>query len=254
MKIYRRASLALSVMLTALLGPATTGAAQDFAPIEQAIRQALPSTKIDAIRPSPIPGLMEVEAGRNVLYADTSGQWLMVGHLYDLKTSHDVTAERIEALARLNWEELPLEAAVHYGNGPLKLAVFSDPECPWCRKLHEELRDVKGIEVWEIMFPVTELHPGARDKAVSILCHPRPVEALTLIMAGQALKGEVATKDCLERAQQRVDQAIAYAHAHHIEGTPTLVATDGRLRSGYLPADQLKAWLEESPRQEGGHD
>lgn len=253
MKLYRRASLAFTLMMTALIGPAITYAAEDFTAIEQAIHQAMPSTRIDAIRPSQIPGLMEIEAGRNVLYADTSGRWLMVGHLYDLKTSRDVTAERIDALARLTWDDLPLEAAVHYGNGPLKLAVFSDPECPWCRKLHESLRDVKGIEVWEIMFPVTALHPGARDKAISLLCHPHPEAALTESMAGRELKSEVPTKDCTERAQQRVDKAIAFGQAHGIEGTPTLVSFDGRIRSGYLPADQLKAWLEESPKQEG-HD
>ncbi len=218
---------------------------QNFAAIEQAVRQALPSTKIDAIAPSPIPGLMEVVAGQNILYVDTSGRWLMVGHFYDLKTARDVTADRKAQLSRLDWKELPLKAAVHYGEGPLRLAIFSDPDCPWCRKLNKALRQAKGIEVWEIMFPVPALHPTARDKAVGILCHARPAEALAQVMGDKALDGEPPAADCTTWAQQRVDQAMAFGRTHGIQGTPTLVAPDGRVRNGYLPLDQLKAWLEQ---------
>jgi len=239
---------------------------QSFSAIEQAVRQAMPSTKIDAIAPSPIPGLMEVVAGQNILYADTSGRWLVVGHLYDLKTARDVTAERKAQLARLDWKELPLKAAVHYGGGPLKLAIFSDPDCPWCRKLNKALRKAEGIEVWEIMFPVPALHPAARDKAVNILCHARPAEALAHVgsmdgpgraaqdakaeMDGKAMDGESPATDCTVRAQQLVDQAMAFGRAHGIQGTPTLVAPDGRVRNGYLPIDQLRAWLEQGAKRE----
>jgi len=232
---------------------------QNFTAIERSVRQAMPSTKIDAITPTPIPGLVEVLAGQNVLYADTSGRWLLVGHLYDLKTAWDLTAERKTQLSRLDWQELPLDAAVHYGEGPLKLAIFSDPDCPWCRKLNKALRQAEGIEVWEIMFPVPALHPEARDKAARILCHARPAEALARVgsmdgpgsatqdakaeMNGKALEGEPPSADCTERTLQLVDQAMAFGRAHGVQGTPTLVASDGRVRNGYLPLDQLRAWL-----------
>ena len=223
---------------------------QDFAAIERSVRQAMPSTKIDAIAPTPIPGLVEVVAGQNVLYADTSGRWLLVGHLYDLKTARDVTAERKAQLSRLDWQELPLEAAVHYGEGPLKLAIFSDPDCPWCRKLNKALRQAEGIEVWEIMFPVPALHPEARDKAARILCHAQPAEALARVMSGKALDGEPPSADCTERTLQLVDQAMAFGRAHGVQGTPTLVAPDGRVRNGYLPLDQLRAWLAQGAKAE----
>lgn len=240
--------LLISLLVTLVSGFSLVAAAEptpDFAVIEQAVRQAMPSTKIDAIAPSPIPGLVEVVAGQNILYADTSGRWLMVGHLYDLETAQDVTADRKAQLSRLDWNSLPLEAAVHYGEGPLKLAIFSDPDCPWCRKLHQALREAEGIEVWEIMFPVPALHPAARDKAVAILCHARPVEALAQTMDGKATPGEPPAADCIGQAQQRVEQVMAFGHANDIQGTPTLVASDGRVHSGYLPLDQLKAWLEQ---------
>lgn len=250
MKQFQRLLIILLVTTASGLGlVATAEPAQDFAAIEQAVRQAMPSTKIDAIAPSPIPGLVEVVAGRNVFYADSSGRWLMVGHLYDLETARDVTADRKAQLSRLDWNSLPLEAAVHYGEGPLRLAIFSDPDCPWCHKLNQALRKAQGIEVWEIMFPVPALHPAARDKAVDILCHPRPAEALAHTMDGKATHSEPPAADCIGQAQQRVEQAMAFGRANGIQGTPTLVAPDGRVHNGYLPLDQLKAWLEQGSVQ-----
>lgn len=267
----------LLAILASGLNPVAAEPAPSFAAIEQAVRQAMPSTRIDAIAPSPIPGLVEVVAGRNILYADISGRWLVVGHLYDLTTARDVTAERKTQLARLDWKALPFEAAVHYGEGPLRLAVFSDPDCPWCRKLHQALRQAEGIEVWEIMFPVPALHPEARDKAVAILCDARPADALMRVgsmdgpgrathaardgggrqrreqivedakadMDGTAKDSEPPAADCTKRARDRVDQAMAFGRAHGVQGTPTLVAPDGRVHNGYLPIEQLRTWLKQ---------
>lgn len=250
MTFYQRSLFTLLISVASGLSSAVAEPTQDFATIEQAVRQAMPSTKIDTIAPSPIPGLVEVVAGQNVLYADTSGRWLVVGHLYDLKTARDVTAERKAHAARIDWQALPLDAAVHYGEGPLKLAIFSDPECPWCRKLHQALQHAEGIEVWEIMFPVPALHPTARDKAAAILCQARPAEALSQAMADKTMDDTPPAADCVERAQQRIDQAVAFGNTHGIQGTPTLIAADGRVHNGYLPLDQLKAWLEQDDHGE----
>ena len=232
--------LGLSIYMC--LGTALAGG-PDFAAVERAIHQALPATQIDAIRPAPIPGLVEITAGHNLLYADATGRWLIVGHVYDLKTAQDVTAERKAGLDQIVWKDLPLEAAVHHGSGPLKLAVFADPDCPWCRKLHEGLLHADGVEVWEIMFPVASLHPAAHDQAVHILCQKDPAAALTEVMANREMKDSTPNADCLQDATKRIDRAVAFGQAHGIEGTPTLVAPDGRVRAGYLPPDQLKAWL-----------
>lgn len=250
MNLFRQSSCILLVSIASGITPAGAESAQDFAAVEQTVRQAMPSTQIDAIAPAPIPGLVEVVAGQNVFYADTSGRWLVVGHLYDLKTARDATAERKAHAARIDWQALPLEAAVHYGEGPLKLAIFSDPDCPWCRKLHEALQHAEGIEVWEIMFPVPALHPAAHDKAVAILCQAQPAEALSQAMADKTMDDTPPAADCVEQAQQRIDQAMAFGNAHGIQGTPTLIAADGRVHNGYLPLDQLKAWLEQGNHRE----
>jgi thiol:disulfide interchange protein DsbC len=243
--------LLASLLAIAASGPIPAAAepAQDFTAIEQAVRQALPSTRIDAITPAPIPGLMEVVAGENLFYTDPTGRWLVVGHLYDLKTARDLTAERKAQLVRLDWQALPLEAAVHYGEGPARLAVFADPGCSWCRRLHQALRQTEGIEVWEILFPVPALHPASRDQSVAVLCDDHPAVALDRVMAGKIKTTEPPPADCIARAGEHIDQAMAFGRKHGIQGTPTLVAPDGRVHHGYLPIERLRDWLAESTEQ-----
>ena len=205
--------------------------------VKQAVGQALPNTPIDSIRPTGIPGLFEVVAGRNLFYTGASGRYLVFGEIYDLKTATNITAERFQDLRqaadeqrRISWADLPMDAAIHYGDGDLRLAVFSDPECPYCRRLTEALRQTKGIAVSEIMFPIPALHPQAMEKAAGMLCAEDPAEK------------------CLQAAHDKISVAMAFGRRHGIQATPTLVAPDGRVHTGFMPPDEIKSWLMEEKK------
>jgi thiol:disulfide interchange protein DsbC len=243
---FRIAGLApLLVAATAVPAeqPATTGDSE-FGAVDAALRRALPSTPINSITPTPISGLVEVVAGRNVLYADTTGRWLLVGHLYDLDTATDITAARVPSAApRIPWGDLPLDAAVRFGRGPWKLAVLSDPHCAWCRRLHRDLRGAEGLEVFEIMYPISSVHPDAGDTALKVLCQPDPPAALDAIATGGTPPDSPSAAACIEGARAHVAQALALGKRSGVQGTPTLVAPDGRTHAGYLAPGKLRAWL-----------
>jgi len=223
---------------------ADTGSTIDQSAVEESIRKALPNTQITSIQPAPVEGLVEIVAGRNVLYSDPSGRYLVVGSIYDMQSATDLTAERRTQASAIKWESLPLDAAVKYGgSGPQKLAVFFDPDCPWCKKLHDQLSALKGVEVYAIMYPVEGLHPDARRKAATILCSGNPLKALDAVMAGRALSAD-ADSACLEQASARIAEVEAFARDHNIHGTPTLVAPDGRVRPGFVTEERLKTWLD----------
>ena len=218
----------------------------DFSAVKKTVRKALPGTEITTIQPSPIKGLVEIEAGQNILYADPSGRYLVVGNIYDMHTATDLTTERKSNTPLIDWAQLPLNAAVKYSNsGSQKLAVFFDPDCTWCRKLHEQLKTLDDVEVFTIMYPVEGLHPSARSKAASILCATDPLKALDQTLANQALP-ESTNTHCLKKADEAISQAIEFAQAHNIHGTPTLVSFDGRVRPGFMRAEQLKDWLNQA--------
>ncbi len=231
------------VILAAWLAVVSTraGAAKesDTERVTAAVRRAMPGTTVSEVRAAPIPGLLEVVAGRNVFYTDADGRFLVIGSIYDLATAQDLTAQRKSEITRIVWQQLPLDKAIRIGSGPRKLAVFLDPDCSWCRKLHAELRTLENVEVSVFLFPIEALHPGAQEKSLRILCAANPVAALDHALHGEAVE---KTKSCSD-AGPSIDTVMRFAQAHGIAGTPTLVAADGRVHSGYLAPEALRAWL-----------
>ena len=244
MKLTLTALLATVLFTTS--GISVCGETFDAQAVEKTVRKALPNTQITTIQAAPIAGLVEIVAGKNVLYADPTGRYLVVGSIYDMHTTTDLTAERKAETSVIDWESLPLKTSVQYGgSGPQKLAVFFDPECGWCKKLHKQLTLLDDIEVYAIMYPVEGLSATSKRKAASILCSADPLKALDIVMTGKDLPS-VSNPICLDKADKDISQVQTFARDHNIHGTPTLVAPDGRVRAGFMDERSLRAWLNKS--------
>jgi len=208
--------------------------------IEADIRKAIPDLKIEAIRETPVKGLFELQVGKGVFYTDKSGKHLIVsGHIFDTASHRDLTRERLEAINRIDWNILPLDKAIVSGdaNATLRLAVFTDPECPYCKRLENELKNIHGVKIYTFLYPLTQLHPQARAKSESIWCSKDQHEAMLEVMLENKALPSTSCKTPL-------DEIAAIGQKLGINGTPTLIAGDGRLVAGGKPASELKAWLE----------
>jgi len=222
-----------------LLVSCSNGKVEQKPDIEADIRKAIPDLTIDAINPSPIDGLYEVQVAKGIFYTDASGKHLIAGgHIFETASHRDLTRERLEALNSIDWNILPLDKAIVSGdaNAPLKLAVFTDPDCPYCKKLEAELKNIQGVAVYTFLYPLTQLHPDARAKSDSIWCSKDQHQAmLDVMLDGKTLPAA----DC----QTPLDAVAAIGQKLGINGTPTIIAGDGRMVSGGKPASELKAWL-----------
>jgi thiol:disulfide interchange protein DsbC len=88
--------------------------------------------------------------------------------LVDPKTKKDLTADRLSELQRIPFENLPKDLAIKIkkGNGLKKVAVFSDIDCPFCRKLEKDvLMKLDDIEIYTFIFPLA-IHPEAEEKSL----------------------------------------------------------------------------------------
>jgi thiol:disulfide interchange protein DsbC len=197
----------------------------------ESAKKSLPQTEIKEVNPTPILGLYEVIAGGNVLYMDESGRYLLVGEIYDLKTSKNITASRMEEINRVDFSSLPLDKAVKVGSGKHKLAVFYDPDCPYCKRLHAELKDSKEFTIYYFLYPLREIHPEAYGKSVSIWCSEDKAKALDEVESGK----DIPKKECTHP----IDGIIALGRNLGVNGTPTIILEDGRRISGYVPKEEL---------------
>jgi len=200
----------------------------------------LRATDIKSVKPSPIAGLYEVQSGRNIFYSDADGShFIMGGHIIDTVAKKDLTKTRMEEINKVDWSVLPLDKAVVSGdkNGKLKLAIFTDPECPYCRKFEHELARLKGVKVYSFLYPLS-FHKHAKGWSTAIWCSKNRHKMLTNIMVNNA-DPKAGTCDT------PIEEISMLGKKLGITGTPTLIAGDGRLSAGGKGAAQLKSWLQQ---------
>ncbi len=208
--------------------------------IAEQIRKALPMVPIVAIKGSPMPGLYELQVGTQILYSDSTGRYLMRGgHILDMQAQKDITQQRLEDINRVEWSSLPLDKAIVSGDKHAKksIAIFTDPECPYCKGLEKTLKEVKGVKVYTFLYPLTQLHPDARKKSEAIWCSKDQHKTLQKVM----LDGFVPEKTSCKTP---IDDIAKVATSLNIHGTPAIIAGDGRRMSGApRTAQALTDWI-----------
>lgn len=235
-----------------LLAATASVAAPAPAEVADGIRAMIPGTTISGVETTPLEGLYEVTAGPNIFYMQPGRKLLLVGHLFDLASTTDLTQPKLDALqaraSGVKWAELPTVARIAGGDkaGTRHLAVFLDPECPYCKAAWRALKDVRGVQVDYLMLPLDGLHPQARGKAADVLCAADPAGALGKAMAGEAVPA--AGAGCRTRVGKDMDTVAAYATAHGIGGTPYFVTGDGKVLPGF--GDPLTQWLQQGDKQQ----
>jgi thiol:disulfide interchange protein DsbC len=232
-----RAALCLC-LLTLALPCAAQSRTPTPAPISERLQSLYPATRFGEVNATPWPGVFEVVMGANLAYVDESGQYFLFGHLYDMKAQRDLTAERKDSLARIDFASLPLADALKEvrGTGARTLALFSDPDCPYCRRLEAETKTLTDVTLYTFLMPIASLHPEARAKAVAVWCAKDRIAAWHALMWRDET---IATQDC----PHPVDRNVALGERLGISGTPTLVAADGRVLAGAASKAQIEAWL-----------
>lgn len=239
-------------------------------PLIDKLKREFPESDIKSVDCSDGPaGLCEVIAGKNVFYATKDGRFAVVGSVLDLKAKKDITDLRLRDLAAMDQGRariggdapanaggapgapaaaaqpgarievnLPKEnAIVHNPGAALKMTVFTDLNCSFCRRLHDQLKDIKDIEVTE--YPVAILAADSLDKAKLALCADDRPAAVDAVYRG----GELKTSGDCAAAERAVKANTDFFHAKGIQGTPLIIRSDGLSNEGWLPTEELRSFL-----------
>lgn len=146
---------------------------------------------------------------------------------------------------KLDLKDIPLTGTVLVGSKKAKhkVIVFSDPDCSYCRKLHEEIKKVikkrKDIAFYIKLFPLP-MHKEAYGKSKAILCE-KSIELLDAAFEGKP----VPEAKCFIK---EVDANIETAKKLGITGTPGIILPDGTLIPGYLESAALIAAIDDAAK------
>jgi len=215
----------------------------DEAALRKAIQPHFADSKIESLKKTPYLGLYEVVVGDEVFYTDDKADYFFFGHVIDTKTRTSMTNERIQeikAARRVPLDSLPLQSAIKIvkGDGKRRVAIFTDPNCPYCKQLEKELLNVTNVTIYTLLYPVLK---GSMELSKKIWCSDNQIKAWDDFM----LKGVApSSKDC----ETPLDALVKSGHENKVSGTPTLIFADGSVVGGMIPATAIEEKLENASK------
>ena len=195
--------------------------------IEERIVSAVP-TDMDGIywvTAEGLPSFFTDKSGKHII----QGQIIAVGEAQPVDISAALTAKTAqEALKAVDKKEMIIYPAK--GETKSVIYAFTDADCGYCRKLHEEMADInaRGIEVRYLAWPRSQ---ESVPKMEAIWCSQDRNAAMNQAKMG----ADVQAPSCANPVQEH----MALGARLGVRGTPAVFTETGEQVGGYLPAAQL---------------
>ncbi len=234
--------------------PGTAAAFKDHASASRACVECHTLTREDAaaalrgvadnvvgVAPGPFPGVWEIDAEKggkiHPVYLDYSLKYFFMGQFIRLSDKRNLTALRYSDLNRVDVSSISLKDAIVMGNRAAKkrIIVLSDPTCPYCVKLHREIKKAVAKDpdaaFYVMPYPRNRNDKATYRKCLAVVCGKSEK------LLDDAYEGkELPAPACRSEA---VNETIALAERLRIQGTPSMILPDGRIAGGYMDADEL---------------
>jgi|TARA_B110000902_G_scaffold59917_1_gene70504 thiol:disulfide interchange protein DsbC len=237
---FKHVVLATLIMLSQV-------ACADENSLKERMEAAYPKFKVESVTKTPYEGLYEVFMGGQIIYTNEKLTFIIAeGRLVDPKTKKDITSERLEKLARIDFDILPLDKAIKVvkGNGSRKIAVFSDVDCPFCKRLEQdELSQISDVTIYTFLYPLAQLHPNAATKSKLIWCADDRVGAWNDWVFNNQLPKSTGT------CKVPLEEVGALARKIGVASTPTLFFADGKRMMGAQPHKAIEAAMKAAASQ-----
>jgi len=166
---------------------------------------------------------------KQIVYVTKDGSYLITGGSLINKEKVNLTKDRYDEVNKVDVSKLPIKDAITItkGSGAKKLYMFTDVDCPYCKKAWEWLKTQTDYTMHVFLFPL-DMHPTAVDKSVKILCDANPGAAFDLIETDQPL----STDKC-ETGEKLLQKQKAAGMEVGVSGTPLIITGAGLKMSGF---------------------
>lgn len=216
--------------------------------IENTIKATFNNTTITNIEPSVIDGFYQLEISNQVVYFSQEQELLIFGEIFT-KDGASLSAQTKEKWQKKKLLKIDTTKTITIGNGPVQIIEFSDPDCPYCSKLHNWILEQNKLypELKEgiftrkvIMTPIKDLHPKAYLEAIHIFCSTDKEKALD-----QSLKNKYQNYSDLiycEEGVTALEEHKEIAAKFGVSATPTIIINNKVIQG--LQTEEIKKQYE----------
>jgi thiol:disulfide interchange protein DsbC len=205
--------------------------------VRENIKKQYPNLKISNIQKTEMPGLYSANLDQQIIYVGEDGQHMFVGSMIRLKDQKNLTKDLVLGQNSIDWNQLPLKDAIKTvkGSGQHVLAVFSDPNCPYCKQLEPELDKLKDVTIYTFIYP---LKPQSIVVSRQVWCAPNQSYSWKKLIQ-QGVRPTVAS------CANPIDRNLELGKRLGFNGTPTLIFANGFKLVGARSAEEIQAvWKE----------
>ncbi len=212
-----------------------------------------PAVTVEDVTTAPARGLYQVTLKKDttlfLVYLDFSKNYLINGQIIDIKSKRDLTQQGVEAATTIDPASIPLDKALVMGNpkGKRVLYLFSDPECPYCARLHktimEMVKEDPQLKVYLILVPL-DIHPNSQWKTESIVCTSKKDMKGALAMLEKSYEGKEVPRQTCKGVSGAEMKKIGSARGVNV--TPTMAFANGRVLMGARSKDEIRQMIDQA--------
>jgi thiol:disulfide interchange protein DsbC len=230
--------LSMAVVPSASAEPVSADLAKT---ITDKLKASRPDLGFGAVETTPVKGLYLVRInGTQFLYVSETGEYIIAGDMYRARPGLFVPVKDLAAanIRKTRMAGVPKEDTIIFpavGETKAIVYVFTDVDCHYCRKLHNESvpeLNQQGVEVRYLAYPRAGLNSASYRKIASAWCAKDKQKALSALKNRQSIPENICENNPVA-AQYALGQEMG------VTGTPALIMEDGMLLPGYRPAPEL---------------
>ncbi|QNH51235.1 DsbC family protein [Acinetobacter venetianus] len=220
-----------------LLGCVSAFSFANVETLKSNLSKQYPNIQVTNIQPTEMSGLYSANLDNQIIYLDENAEHMFIGSMVRLKDQKNLTKDLVLKQNSIDWKQLPLKDAIKTvkGNGKRQLAIFSDPNCPYCKKLEAELDKLNDVTIYTFIYPLK-----TQSIAVSkqVWCGANPAYAWKNLLQKNV---QPKAKTCANP----IDRNLELGHKLRVQGTPTLIFGNGLKMVGGRSAEEIQMiWKE----------
>lgn len=230
------------LLITAMLSTFNIAYAK---PDIQQLEKTLKIEKILNVEQTPVKGLYEVSTEEKMFYTNEKGNIVIIGgEMFDIEKNENLSSKTAKKLIS-NMEQKVEKQFQGYistfkesaiieklGDGSRELFVFTNPDCPYCKKQEPELKKLTNVTIYRIMIPSTQ---EAYLKSTKIWCSTDKQQAWDNVMAGQKIESDACDNP--------IKKNIETSNKLRISGTPTILDNKGHRLVGLKSIDKIEVFM-----------